>query len=350
MSLISYAQNREDIILHAMLGSIKNGFYIDVGANHPVHESVTKLFYDQGWHGINVEPSHRLHALLELTRPRDINVKVGISDKDATLSFREYLSGDGLSTFSKETQAEYEKNSFYSFFAREYVDYKVPVITLKELCTMHAKETPIDFMKIDVEGYEYEAISGGDWKRFRPKILCIEANHIVNDWHPILEKAKYQKVFWDGLNEYFVAVEHAAILKDFSYANAMFLGEPFVDWSEQKIRDSLHIENAVLQYQLDKAAIQHQADVIALAPPESKIKHTLKRVDHKITALLGERTTSRTASNVQPDITSFDDVVKEIRLQLAVTQPPSQVSKRAALRGYSKAKLVARKAAKKARS
>ena len=57
---LSYAQFLEDIQLYRALKEIKNGFYIDVGANHPLDHSVTKLFYEKGWSGINIEPSPEL--------------------------------------------------------------------------------------------------------------------------------------------------------------------------------------------------------------------------------------------------------------------------------------------------
>jgi hypothetical protein len=44
MQLISYSQNNEDILLWRALKNVEKGFYIDVGANHPVDDSVTKLF------------------------------------------------------------------------------------------------------------------------------------------------------------------------------------------------------------------------------------------------------------------------------------------------------------------
>ena len=56
MSMISYAQNQEDVLLRREFPDCTNGFYIDVGANDPVWDSVTKHFYDRGWHGINIEP------------------------------------------------------------------------------------------------------------------------------------------------------------------------------------------------------------------------------------------------------------------------------------------------------
>jgi hypothetical protein len=54
--IISYAQNREDILLWRALRDLSGGFYIDVGAEDPTQNSVTRAFYERGWHGINVEP------------------------------------------------------------------------------------------------------------------------------------------------------------------------------------------------------------------------------------------------------------------------------------------------------
>jgi hypothetical protein len=54
--IISYAQNREDILLWRALRDLADGFYIDVGAEDPTQNSVTRAFYERGWHGINVEP------------------------------------------------------------------------------------------------------------------------------------------------------------------------------------------------------------------------------------------------------------------------------------------------------
>ena len=56
MSFVSYAQNFEDVLLHRVFGGQETGFYVDVGAYHPVDGSVTKAFYDLGWSGINLEP------------------------------------------------------------------------------------------------------------------------------------------------------------------------------------------------------------------------------------------------------------------------------------------------------
>ena len=72
MRFESYAQFLEDMVLYCALKDVDKGFYIDVGANDPTNLSVTKFFYDRGWHGINIEPLPDKCALLAEMRPRDI--------------------------------------------------------------------------------------------------------------------------------------------------------------------------------------------------------------------------------------------------------------------------------------
>src|SRR5438876_9312099 len=64
LSLISYAQNFEDVMLGRVFAGRKTGFYVDVGAADPVNLSVTKWFYDLGWSGLNIEPNRPLFERL----------------------------------------------------------------------------------------------------------------------------------------------------------------------------------------------------------------------------------------------------------------------------------------------
>jgi hypothetical protein len=36
-------------------------------------------------------------------------------------------------------------------------------------------------LKVDVEGLEYEVLIGNDWSKYRPEVICVEANHIDTD-------------------------------------------------------------------------------------------------------------------------------------------------------------------------
>ena len=91
---IYYSQNRENLILDGILRNVSEGYYVDVGANHPVMNSVTKIFYDKGWSGINIEPNELLYHELCVQRPRDINVNSGVSSQPGQLKFRSYDSLD----------------------------------------------------------------------------------------------------------------------------------------------------------------------------------------------------------------------------------------------------------------
>jgi FkbM family methyltransferase len=226
MQIISYSQNREDLFIQSFLHKVKNGFYVDVGAHDPVYDSVTKFFYERGWSGINIEPQSKQFKKLEQDRKEDTNLNIGLSDEPGELILREYPGG-GLSTFSDYIKKDYEKDKKMREVG--HVDRSIPVSTLREVLGKHAKAKAIHFMKIDVEGLEYEVIKGNDWNKYRPILLCIEANHIVKNWKPLLDKAKYNKVFSDGLNDYYLRNESVSLVKEFSYAR-LFLNNEVIPY------------------------------------------------------------------------------------------------------------------------
>lgn len=189
--MISYAQHNEDILLFALLHDVKKGFYVDVGANDPVQDSVTKFFYDRGWHGINIEPMPVMFKKIAEARPKDTNLNVGIAEKKGQLTLREVgMNRHGLSTFTPT-----KKIPDYL----PYKEYAVPVMPLSE-ALKGVKH--IDFMKIDVEGLEYAVLKSYDWK-VKPEVLVIEDND-TEKWLSIVTKNGYREVCFDGLNRYYV--------------------------------------------------------------------------------------------------------------------------------------------------
>lgn len=206
-AITTYAQYNEDIILLALLHDVKKGFYVDVGANYPTTDSVTKLFYDQGWNGINIEPIKSLHKELKKKRPRDINIQSGIGAKSGLAKFREYPTASGHSTFDNKQKAAQDKSL-------KYKEYDVPIKTLEEIFVEN-EVSHVDFLKVDVEGFEHEVIAGNNWKKYRPDVLCIEANHVSQDWKKILTNNKYRLFISDGLNEYYVEEGTWKITEDF---------------------------------------------------------------------------------------------------------------------------------------
>lgn len=228
MCRVYYAQNREDLIINGFFPDIKNGFYVDVGANHPFYHSVTKLFYEKGWNGINIEPNPLLFEQLQEHRQRDINLQLGISNKEGDLTLRVYHSKDGLegiSTLSNELKKDYSEK--VTADTKKYSDIQIKVITLKRLF-QEQKPKHIHFLKIDVEGFEYEVLSGNAWNRYRPELLCIESNHMIRDWRLILKRHKYQFIFNDGINDYYLAKESLYRKNYFDYASIFLSHEPVI--------------------------------------------------------------------------------------------------------------------------
>jgi FkbM family methyltransferase len=207
---VSYAQNREDVVLFRALRDVVNGFYIDVGAQDPEIDSVTKAFYDRGWRGLNIEPVPVWYARLVATRPRDINLNLAVSTTEGEITLHE-VEGTGLSTVHDELATGHRTQGRFPMRT-----WRVAAMPLRRLCQEH-QIREVHFLKIDVEGAEHEVIKSMDFGSVRPWIVVVEAvdpisqepNH--GDWEPTLLAAGYEFVLFDGLNRFYVAAEHAGL-------------------------------------------------------------------------------------------------------------------------------------------
>jgi FkbM family methyltransferase len=212
-----YSQEYEDYILGYVFKNVNKGFYIDVGANDPNIDNVTRYFYERGWNGINIEPNVDLFNKIVHCRPRDSNYNVGISNNEGTMPF--FLQTDsgvqGLSTFDKEiAERETKKNNAH------FKEISVPVTTLNKII---AKASPMEitFISIDVEGFEKQVIESINLVKYQPIALCIEATKPLTEissyaaWEKTVLESKYVFAMFDGLNRYYVHKDHVALLPRF---------------------------------------------------------------------------------------------------------------------------------------
>ena len=203
---LSYTQNMEDYHLWLAFDGKSRGRYIDIGGGHPVADNVSFFFYERGWQGVVVEPQHKLIALYAHLRPRDTAVAALIGTRSGPADFHVFDAFHGLST----TSAKFADAA--SAHGAGYQTIKVPMLTLAALCEAHAGET-IDFLKIDVEGAEADVLQSGDWKRFRPRAIVIEAiapgsnEPAWEQWEPFLLAQGYRFMLFDTLNRFYVAEE-----------------------------------------------------------------------------------------------------------------------------------------------
>ena len=211
---LSYAQNLEDYHLSLAFAGQTTGTYIDIGAGHPIADNVSFWFYERGWHGIVVEPQPELAALYQRLRPRDIAVHGLVGRHCGEIDFYLVERLHGLST-TVEHLAQKAKS-----FGVDYQTVRKQMTTLAKLCETHGIGS-IDFLKIDVEGAEADVLFGGDWKRFRPKVIVAEAVTPVSreptweDWEPFLIAQGYRFVLFDTLNRFYISQEHPEIMARF---------------------------------------------------------------------------------------------------------------------------------------
>ncbi len=199
---ISYAQNGEDIVLLRALGAQETGVWVDVGANHPVNDSVTRNFSDLGWTGINLEPVPTLCDLLVEMRPNDVNLCMAASDTDGVMTFHRNETNPGLSTFGDDWARHYRGEG------HNVVDVDVAVARLEAVCDQYLTAGVIDFMKIDTEGHELEVVRGHNFDRHPVRVLVAEANRFTLDGvvdH--LAGRDMRFVTFDGLNAWFVTAD-----------------------------------------------------------------------------------------------------------------------------------------------
>lgn len=197
----SYAgKEHEDLLVDMLLAFKEKGTYVEIGANDPsAAVSVTTRFYKRGWHGINVEPCLGDFKKLEEARKGDINLNICIGEKSGTMPFYELENSVGSSLLLD--QAKKARNGM-KMQVRE-----IQVLSLQDLFTKHPL-SEIDFMLVDVEGYELEVLRGNDWAKYRPKVMIIETIHKnYTEIVAYLEEKGYLLVYNNHLNSIFINKE-----------------------------------------------------------------------------------------------------------------------------------------------
>lgn len=200
----SYAQEGEDLILNSKLFlNQKKGFYVDVGACHPLQGSNTHLFYKKGWNGINIEPNPQMKKYFTFFRSRDINLTAGVSDKNGTMDYYMF-AGPGVNTFDPEQIKR--KEGKVPFLGK----VSVPVYTLKSIFEKY-KVTTIDLLSVDAENLDLEVLASNDWSRWKPRAIIVEDNN----FNPakLNESAVYNFLIEKGYRLYSTALQNLIFVR-----------------------------------------------------------------------------------------------------------------------------------------
>lgn len=213
MTFISYAQNFEDVMLWRALKHVENGFYIDVGAQDPVIDSVSLAFYERGWRGVHVEPSPQYSARLRKARPDENVMQVAIGCQNEPIVFYEFKD-TGLSTGDATIAYNHQKTG------HQYSEIVVQVLSMDALLEGIGSQE-VHWLKLDVEGLETSVLQSWKNSSLLPWVLVIESTRPLtqeesySEWESILITKGYCYVYFDGLNRYYVSADHKYLVSAF---------------------------------------------------------------------------------------------------------------------------------------
>lgn len=166
---LSFGQLGEDLVLDRLLRSRsddpeRKGFYVDVGAYHPVSHSVTALLYLKGWSGIAIDFSKESQKLFKKHRARDTFIKgvVGASHGETVSFFLAAEHGD----FSLV-------NSKYPASNGKSREIRAEQISL-DVVLRENGVSKVDVLNLDIEGAEFEVLQSLDLDYFCPLVIVVE--------------------------------------------------------------------------------------------------------------------------------------------------------------------------------
>ena len=163
-----YSENGEEWIIRDFFKDRRDGFFVDVGANH--YKNFSNTYYLEsrlGWSGIAVEPQREFEEDYRKFRPRTRFFAFFAADK----------SGENASIYVLDRQRLVASGTrdFAEKWGKDSREVVVPAITLDDLLAQLRVER-IDLLSIDVELSEPKVLAGFDVGVYRPSLVCIEAH------------------------------------------------------------------------------------------------------------------------------------------------------------------------------
>lgn len=168
----AYSQEGEDLILYRMFQGRSSGFYVDVGAHHPMRFSNTHLFYELGWTGINIDAQPGSMDAFRRLRPRDFNVEAAIARTSGERRTLYVFNEPALNSLDEQLAHSREGGPDQRIVISEH---SVLTCTLREVLEAHlpAKQH-VDFLSVDVEGLDLEVLQSNAWDLHRPTYVLAE--------------------------------------------------------------------------------------------------------------------------------------------------------------------------------
>jgi FkbM family methyltransferase len=214
----TYKASEEDEMLLDFFKNKINGFFLEVGANHPINLSQTYCLERIGWNGILLEPLPDMAALCRKIRKAKVFEVACGSPSQSGSKVELFVAGEFSSTKKHAVFTDVEYAS----------TLKVELITLDEI--LHKEGYPeIDFISIDTEGTELDVLKGINFQKTHPKLILIEYHVLSLDIHFYLRNCGYKLVERTGVNNWYIPAEcdyKVPFTKRIRLFRKMYIGTP----------------------------------------------------------------------------------------------------------------------------
>ena len=180
----TYSMDEEDLFINNFFKN-KIGLYVDVGAYHPLELSNTYLLHKTKWKGVNIDINPLSIDYFNFLRPNDINLNLGVAKKNSTKMMYFQKNKSPLNTLN----LSHAKKIFSNKFKKKKIKTKTLTTILDNT---KFKEKEIDFLNIDTEGNDLEVLQSLDFKKYIPKLICVE---LIDHFNPNQKKIKKHKIY-----------------------------------------------------------------------------------------------------------------------------------------------------------
>ncbi len=192
----------EDLFVNNYFRDNSSGLYVDIGCNQPKINSLTFSLFDKGWSGINIDISSRCIKLYNFFRKKDLNFNISIGAEDKLVNSYIFYENCTMNTVDDN----FKDFTFKSVKKKPEI-HKIKQKTLNQILEKNNIKK-IDYLNIDVEGYETKVIKGFDLKKYCPSLVSIEIHDkqcppINNEIYKYFINNKYNLVSIYGYTFFF---------------------------------------------------------------------------------------------------------------------------------------------------
>lgn len=165
----------DEVLFRNYFPERKDGFFIECGAGDGVTLNNCLFFEQQGWKGINIEPSPETFEILKVARPNSINLNIGLSDHDGESVFTKTLGSDCSGFITTHPKWEQELKAY----GYKFEPTTIKVLTYRSLVHGEPDKPPYPDIQaqlfvLDVDGHELQIIDGMKGTMWMPTVMCVE--------------------------------------------------------------------------------------------------------------------------------------------------------------------------------